>query len=294
MNWRVKALIQTAFSAIPGGASLNSLAQRARGGTAELLGKTADRLEKSHWFIEQYRRYVGDLGQADFFEFGAGRSLAGALCLAAAGVRRQTLVDIRNIVQLDLVNAVVDKLRSDLPDPCAQWPTLASLDDLEKNLGIRYIAPADARSTGLPSASIDAMTSTYTMEHIPPDDIRAILRESRRLLKPGGLFLALIDYQDHYSYRDRSITAYNFLTFNQTQWRLYNSSIHYQNRLRHREYEALFREAGFETVEVSVNAGSDADRAVCAALVVAPEFSRFTPEELAVRKGKFVLRVSAG
>jgi SAM-dependent methyltransferase len=261
---------------------------------AELLGKTGDRLEKSLWFIEQHRLHRGELGQADFFEFGAGRSLAGALCLAACGVRRQTLVDIRNIVRLDLVNAVVDQLRGLLPDPCAQWPEWGSLADLEKSLGIRYIAPADARSTGLPAASIDCITSTYTMEHIPPDDIRAILRESRRVLKPDGLFLALIDYQDHYSYRDRGITAYNFLKFNQRQWRLYNSSIHYQNRLRHLEYEGLFRENGFETISVSVNAGSDADRAECAALAVAPEFRRFTPEEMAVRKGKFVLRASAG
>ena len=73
---------------------------------------------------------------------------------------------------------------------------------------------------------MDCITSTYTLEHIPADDIRRILVECNRILKPGGLILSLIDYQDHYSWLDLRISRYNFLRYSERQWRWFNSSLH--------------------------------------------------------------------
>ena len=58
--------------------------------------------------------------------------------------------------------------------------------DLE-NFGIFYKAPFDARMTKLLDASIDACVSTDTFEHIPKDEILEILKELKRILKPGGI-----------------------------------------------------------------------------------------------------------
>src|SRR5207253_9552486 len=57
---------------------------------------------------------------------------------------------------------------------------------LQECFGIEYRAPCDARRTALGDGSVDYITSTNTLEHIPADDLPAILRECHRLLTPGG------------------------------------------------------------------------------------------------------------
>lgn len=54
--------------------------------------------------------------------------------------------------------------------------------------GVRVIC-ADAASTGLPDASVDAVVCLTMLHHVPtPDHQDAIFREARRLLVPGGMF----------------------------------------------------------------------------------------------------------
>ena len=62
----------------------------------------------------------------------------------------------------------------------------------------------------------------------------------------------IIDYCDHYSYFDKNISAYNFLRYPDSTWRLFNPSLHYQNRLRHRDYLDLIKSAGFEILEENI------------------------------------------
>ena len=54
----------------------------------------------------------------------------------------------------------------------------------------------------LPAASVDFVSSTNTLEHIPATDIGPILAECRRLLRPDGVVSCRIDMRDHYSYFD--------------------------------------------------------------------------------------------
>ena len=42
-------------------------------------------------------------------------------------------------------------------------------------------------------ASFDRVVSISVIEHIPEDDIRALLQHVRRVLKPGGLFVMTVD-----------------------------------------------------------------------------------------------------
>lgn len=173
-------------------------------------------------------------------EFGAGKSLVQNLYLSQV-CRSQTVVDIVPLFDRQLANEAAQRISyitgRDLPP-------ITSLADLAA-LNISYIAPLDVARSALPDNAFDVCVSTNTMEHIPEAQLGAILVELRRILVPGGLVSAIIDYSDHYSHTDPSIGRLNFLRFSDAEFRRFNHRSHFQNRLRHHDYERLFRDAGF-------------------------------------------------
>jgi SAM-dependent methyltransferase len=225
------------------------------------------------------------------YEFGAGWDLIGPLAFRMLGVERQVLVDIRPSLRAELVEDTLRRFaelhpelerRAGRPLEPLGRPHGSPLPELLERFGIEYLAPCDARATGLPAASFDLISSTYTLEHVPPDDIVAILRECRRLLAPGGVLSCTIDLQDHYAFDDSRISVYNFLRYSERTWRLVNSSLHHQNRLRMPEHLALFAAAGLTVLDVRADTPETA-RADLAAVPVHPEIARrHAPEDLAV------------
>ena len=119
-------------------------------------------------------------------------------------------------------------------------------------------------------------------------NLAAIFRETRRLLRSGGAFSCRIDLQDHYAYFDRSLSRYNFLRFSDGKWRLVNSPLHFQNRLRSPDYLRLVREAGLELVSERPSGPSDAGRAELRALPLADRFRGYSEDELGVTVLSFV------
>src|SRR5436190_601029 len=79
----------------------------------------------------------------------------------------------------------------------------------------------DARETGIDDGSFDLITSNSTLEHVPREDLDALLGECQRLLKPGGLMAFRIDYEDHYAIGDVALSPYNFLQYSEQNWRRY-------------------------------------------------------------------------
>jgi hypothetical protein len=165
---------------------------------------------------------------------------------------------------------------------------------LRERYGIDYLAPRDARRTGLPAQSIDLIHSTNTMEHIPPADLRLILGECRRLLAPAGLVSLYIDYRDHYSYADRGISVYNFLQYSDAAWSRFNSSLQYQNRLRHPDYLELAGQCGFRILSERRVAPSDTDRRLLRRLELDARFRRYDCEDLAVQGAHLVMAAKPG
>ena len=295
MRWLLKALAQQAFSALPRSESVNYLFQRHVTRTLP-LGDVGFR-RKATRAIQHLAAFDAhgavERGEATFYEFGAGWDLVIPLGFYSLGVERQILIDIRPNLRLDLVNASVakyERLRPELEEEAGRSlrplgpPTLAAASELERRFGITYLAPRDARDTGLPAASVDFVSSTDTFEHIPPDDLRRILGESRRLLKSGGLLSARIGLEDHYAYADRSISPYNFLKYGDRVWRLLNPPLQYQNRLRYPDYVRLLESSGFELVEQRVARPSERDVELVRGIALAPRFRNgYSPEELAVK-----------
>jgi SAM-dependent methyltransferase len=304
MRWLAKAALQRSLGALPQGERLNYVFQRRvlrslPAGHAALRRKFSRALQH----LGVYREHGPVVGPAEacFYEFGAGWDLAVPLAYAMLGVGRQVLVDIRPSARLELVNdsiASFERLRAELEAEAGRelrplgGPVLA-LKELEPRFGIRYLAPCDARDTGLPAGSIELVTSTDTCEHIPEADLAAIFRECRRLLRPGGVFSCRIDLQDHYAYFDPGLSRYNFLRFSDRAWRLVNSPLHYQNRLRSPDYMRLVREAGFEILVERPSGPSEDGLAELEALPLAPRFRGYGPDELGATVLSFVARRAA-
>ena len=286
MRWVAKAALQRGLGVLPHGERLNYLFQRhvARslpGGEPVVRRKLA----RARQHLEAFGRPAED---AVFYEFGAGWDLAIPLSYAALGVGRQVLVDIRPSARVELVNetlALLEREVGSLGGP------VSSLAELEERFGITYLAPRDARATGLEAGSIDFITSTDVCEHIPEADLAQIFRECKRLLKPGGTISCRIDLQDHYAYFDPSLSRYHFLRFSDRAWSLVNSPLHFQNRLREPDYRRLVEEAGLEIVSWTPSGPSDEGLAELEATELAPRFRNgFTPEQLGVTVLSFVAR----
>jgi SAM-dependent methyltransferase len=223
--------------------------------------------------------------------------LIGPLTFYALGVDQQLAVDINRLTRPELINDTIVKFRDfqvelglelvrkpsqlvDEPDPSLS---------LKELYGIEYRAPCDARRTDLPSNSVDCITSTSTMEHISPADIRAILTECHRLLKPDGIMTMAIDYLDHYSFFDKNISGYNFLRYSDSKWQMFSPPLHFQNRLRHPDYVALFESCGFQIIEEERNEGTAADVDAIKRVPLNERFAAYQLNDLVARGGFFAL-----
>jgi SAM-dependent methyltransferase len=212
-------------------------------------------------------------------------------------VGHQVLVDIRPSVRLELVNhslRTFERLWDELEGEAGRelrplGGPVGSKAELETRFGIDYRAPRDARATGLPAESIDFVSSTDTCEHIPEPDLVRIFAECRRLLRPDGAFSCRVDLQDHYSYFDPSLSRYHFLRFSDRAWRLVNSPLHYQNRLRAPDYLRVVSAAGLEVVSETPSSPKDG-AAELASLPIAARFRRYSLDEIAVATLSFVAR----
>jgi hypothetical protein len=245
MNWRLKVVLHWIISATPFNHQLQFALQRLNGSfpiSDHALQKTVDNA----------RRHAAALGTPQagiLYEFGAGWDLANALAMWGLGYRQQVLVDLRPLARLSLVNDVASRLQQrGLPS----IQPLRSLDELA-DYGIKYLAPADARCAELLTGSVRHIVTTDTLEHIPAPQIAAILRECHRVLTADGLVSMIIDYQDHWSYADPSLDRFNFLRYGHRTWQFLNPPTHWQNRLRHKDYIALFEQAGFQIVACEVS-----------------------------------------
>ena len=120
-----------------------------------------------------------------------------------------------------------------------------SLSSLKKLEFYEIRVQADAAvCIPLPDNSVDAVVSSYFWEHIPPSLKPHILKECRRILRPGGKIVFLYDVETENPLIRR---------YKRTNWLLYNKlfiegdgHLGYQ---RPAENLAIFEEAGFQVVK---------------------------------------------
>jgi hypothetical protein len=291
IGWRKKALAFRLFSAMPRGETLYYLTQRYV--TRTLPRNLAHYGKWQHAHARTFQRlFRGDVRDARLFEFGAGWDLHSNLSQWCYGIDRQVVMDIARLARLDQVNRVIDYLKRNPPPDAVRVPGASltgSLEDaLERQYGIRYLAPADARHTGLEPGSVDLICTTSVLEHIPAPELEAIVRECHRICSGRAVVSHVVDYSDHYAHTDASIGVYNFLRFTDREWSRFSPPLHYQNRLRHFEYGELFRRAGFRVIQEETTV-EDTAAADLARVPLAERFRAMTAAQILPRTGHWVL-----
>lgn len=271
MNWRAKALALHVLSVLPRGVHRRIKRQ---------FLNVPYYLKFYQLHVAQYQR----IHPGVCLEFGAGQHLLSPLLLSAAGATEVIVYDIERMATAATVNHTIEQLRAILPE--RSWPSVTTDDDLLDVYRIRYLAPADVSRTGLPDDSVDFICTTDTLEHIPPGDLNAILAECCRVAKPGAIFSHYIDYNDHFAYAQKSLSPFNFYRYSDRAWTLWNPSNHFQNRLRHSDYERLFAAHGLATTHVSTIV------AAALAVPVSSRFADYAERDLRTQQAHFVLASS--
>jgi SAM-dependent methyltransferase len=261
MNWKLKAKIQNLVGLLPNFLSYSiyywiqrnfgSLKDSKLNPTSRLLAgiETVKRLEQVD------RSPIG----TTFLEVGTGRRINTILAFWLLGAEKVITVDLNPYLKDELVRADLNyivKNKSEIESLFGNRIFNHRLDallefvespyqikSLLEFLNIEYIAPGDASHLNLPDSSVDFHTSYTVLEHIPPEIIKAILKEGKRILKQDGLFVHCIDYSDHFSNSDKSISSVNFLQFSDDDWgNIAGNKYMYMNRLRHDDFINLFQD----------------------------------------------------
>jgi hypothetical protein len=205
-DWRLKALAFRVLEHMPLQRTAYTLLQRyvTRSYPRELSPTRESSASQQH-HLRAFREHFGPIDEARLFEFGAGWDLYGNLVFWTLGINHQTVMDLSRWVRPGFVNGAIRHLQQEPPEgavrtPRALLPEGPDFDrDLERAYGIRYLAPADARDTRLPAGSIDLVATTSTLEHVPLPDLRAILKETRRLCHDRSVVSHVVDYSDHFA-----------------------------------------------------------------------------------------------
>jgi hypothetical protein len=263
MNWKLKAKIQKIISFLPSDLSYSiyywiqrnfGLLQDSKLNPAIHLLAGIETVKR----IEQLNR--SPIG-ATFLELGTGRRISTPLAFYLLGAEKVITIDSNPYLKEELVKLDLDyvtKNKSEIEDLFEDRIFNNRLNDLLEFiqspytikgllnfLNVEYIAPSDASHLNILEGSIDFYTSYTVMEHISPEIIETILKEGQRILKQNGLFVHLIDYSDHFSHSDKTISSINFLQFSNHQWyKIAGNRYAYTNQLRHDDFLNLFLDSG--------------------------------------------------
>lgn len=271
MHWRMKAFVQNTIAYLPSEMSYRTYyyMQKLFGGlrTADPSSRLTAGVKVVDYIQQQGRSVQGKT----FFEVGTGRTLSLPIALWLCGAERVITVDLNPYLMSDLVCKNLDFIRNNKRQVMNLFGDYASqeifCDRLERLLAhdgtmpallrllnIEYMAPADAARVRLPDNCVDYHVSFTVLEHIPPETIADIFVEGRRLLARDGLFVHCIDFTDHFSHSDRSISAVNFLQFNERDWHRYAGNRYmYQNRLRVDEFRVLVESSEVQILKLDVD-----------------------------------------
>ena len=182
----------------------------------------------------------------NILEVGAGKSLEQNIYISYKfnSLVAQTAIDIDKMLDLELVNQASQQIANILNQK--NKGKIENLDQLKKLYNIDYIAPYNLKDFKNENKKFDMCISTAALEHFSINDLNDYLNDLKTILKKGGFISAGIDYSDHYSHTDRTISGLNFLSYSNKEWEKYNSSSLYQNRLRHQDYKKIFETNGYK------------------------------------------------
>lgn len=292
--WQLKCAIDTAKAVLPFQPQLRRLKDTLLG-YERRPGTDANTIREGLRFIE----WLGDISGATVLEIGTGWQPMIPILFTLAGAKVY-MTDLHRLMRNDTFAAALAAIRENATEIAQRLNvSSAAVEQVVakggceftgrlRDLGLTYLAPCDCRRLDLPAASLDVVTSHAVLEHVPPHVIRDIFLEAKRLLRPGGRMIHLVDHSDHWSHRDRRITGVNFLQYSDRVFQLTCvNPQNYQNRLRHPDYLEMLRNAGF-TVTREQRLVPPACLDGVRAMKVAPRFRELAVDDLATTESIFL------
>jgi hypothetical protein len=129
---------------------------------------------------------------------------------------------------------------------------VSTFDELYAMLGFRYVVDHSGLMEGLPRNAFRVAISAGVMEHIPAVTAQQFVSNMASLLVEGGLGIHSINIGDHLYIYDQSASPKQYLTYSDSQWRLwYENGVQYINRIQRSDWLRMFDHAGFALVEES-------------------------------------------
>ena len=99
--------------------------------------------------------------------------------------------------------------------------------------------------------SVDLCHSGGILEHQSVEELRGVIAEIHRVLKPGGISSHVFDHRDHLYHADKRMWFLNHLRYSEGGYRLlFGHRLLFHNRLMPGEIENLFLESGFDKVAI--------------------------------------------
>ena len=307
MNWRIKGLTQKVLSAVPGGIVLNTRMQAALGGLRNFDKAMAAKVDE--WILSmKYLEAAGiSVRGARILEIGTGWYPVLPICFVLAGAETVVTVDIVPHLTEAGMYRLLRTLKDHIPsiakttgltpeiirnrlELIVNQPNLA---EILRSSNIEYRAPEDAGDIELEPGSIDIIYSNSVLEHVHRKALGDIMRESLRILKPGGIVMHNVACNDHYAHFDKSISYVNYLRYSEAKWRLWNNSLQFQNRLRASEFLQSAQDAGLEIIARRTHVSPGTHEAI-RTMTVAPEFRGFSEADLVTTTIDFLARKGTG
>lgn len=258
--WRAlsKAAALNAVGRLPGGApAYRTLTRDWMGTQITHVGKLA-----RVWpgYVETWRSLAGlDLDGADTWIHRGGSTpfpfFANHLVTGKAGVVTNAGTRLIDRYLVPSVNGAIGCELPGVADLAARRDSLEALrwapDALTAigSLGGRLVEEGDLATVPLPTGSVDLCHSGGVLEHHRPEEIRALLAEARRILRPGAVMSHVVDHRDHLHHADPSWPFLAHLRWSPFAYRvLLGGPLQYHNRLLPTDVAALFGSAGFEPI----------------------------------------------
>ena len=241
INWKLKSFIYRIFFIFKLEKTLFFIQKK--------ITKRAEvKIDEIHSSWKDHLRHLKSFKSVKILEFGAGKSLEQNIFLSYGSNHKldQTLIDVSNMLDFDLFNNANEKISKLLN--INRKPFVRSVEDVKKFYNITYLAPCSIDEIAMKGHLFDASISSSTLEHLPIDVLNNTFKILKRIIKKNGIISAVIDYSDHYSHTDNTIGHLNFLQFNDSEWRKYNTSFLFQNRFRHQNFRDFFLKLGYEVV----------------------------------------------
>ena len=248
--------MQFALAHAPGGKTVYEYLQNHFGELKHLEHST--RFDNARLIIELLNQQGLQLENQVLVELGTGWIPVIPITLACMGAKVFTY-DVNKLVQdlhyqktVAVIKAKFQDLLSHSPDTVIQERTAVtlagnSLDEALRNTGGAYSAPSD--TCNLPHAinSVDMVVSNLVLQCIPENVLPHVIRESYRILKPGGVAIHRVRMSDEYARNDPSCHELDYLYYSDWLWqKIFTHRLKHLNRWRASQFMNLFGDLGFK------------------------------------------------